>query len=383
MASPLLSISDLVSVETQAQVFATFIDIATSIGLDTTAWQSGGPIRSALAVAAQKLADYTQVRSLLAGMGLLDLSSGDWLTLWASSMFGVTRVPAVAATGLVTLTNTGASVGPLAPGALIVAHSVTGATYVNTGTLTIAPGTNANVPIAAVAVGAGSNAAPGYITQMVSSIVGVTVTNPASVLGSDAESDDALKLRCRQQQAATSPAGPSDAYAYVAKTPSYSATSSAITRVSPALNIVNGLVTQYLATANGAPSGGDVTIVQAAFDQWVEPMGFLATAAAAANLTINVTATVALSAKGTTRTVAQIQSDAATALSVYFASLPIGGFVVPPATGLVYQDAIRSVIRDSTPGVITVTLSAPSADVAIATNQVPVLGTISITPVFV
>lgn len=378
---PLLSISQLVSTETQAQVMQTLLDIAASVGVDTTSWQSGQPLRSFFAVCAQKLADYTTVRAQLASMGLLDLATGDWLALYASSMFGVTKIFATAASGAVTFTNTGGSQA-IGIGQIIVAHSVTGATYRNTVAFTLATGTT-TVAIAADAVGTGSNAAPGFVSVMVTSIVGVTVTNALAVLGTDDETDEALRVRCRQQQAATSPAGPWDAYSYVAKTPSYSATSVAITRIQQVLDTTTGILTGYLANANGAPSGGDVTIVQNAWDTWVEPQGILSQAVAAANLTVNVTSIVYVAGKSTTRTVAQIQSDVAAALAVYFASIPIGGYIVPPANGLVYLDGIRGAIRDSTPGVVLSTVTTPATDLPVAAGQVPILGTVSTSVVFV
>ena len=374
---PLLSLDDLIGTETRESVNGSLLAIASALGLRTTAWQSGQPIRSFLSVVATKFSDYTAVRAQLARAGFLDLSSDDWLTFVAANFYGVTRRDAAPAIGYVTLTNAGLEPYVLEAGDLILSHVTSGKLYRNTASVTLPASTTlADVPIQSDEVGSDSDAAPDAITVLVSTLLDVTVTNPLAVLGADEETDVELRVRCREQQAATSPMGPKDVYAYVAKTPAYSATSAPITRTSQDLDITTGEGTTYLATAGGAPSAADVAIVQAAHDVWAEPQAFLNTAAGASNLSVAITAAISVS---TSLTVAEVKAAVAVALARYFRTLPIGGHVVPPAGGLVYLDAVKSAIIGSTPGVVLVTLAAPAADVAVAAGEVPILGTATLT----
>ncbi len=374
---PLLSLEELLGTETRETVVASLLAIASALRLRTTSWQAGQPIRSFLSVVSAKFSDYTAVRAQLASAGFLDFAADDWLTFVAYYFYGVERRAAAPATGYITLVNAGAAPYSLAAGELIVAHATSGKTYRNTDVIVLGASTTlADIPIQSDELGSASDAAPTAITELVSSLLDVTCTNPLAVLGADEETDAELKLRSREQQAATSPMGPKDVYGYVAKTASYSATSAPITRTSQDIDITTGDGTTYLATAGGAPSAADVAIVQEAHDTWAEPQAFLNTAAGASNLAVAITAVVSLA---TSLTVAEVKAAIETALARYFRTLPIGGFVVPPATGIVYLDAIKSAIIGATPGVVLVSLSLPAANVAVTAGQVPVLGTVTLT----
>jgi phage-related baseplate assembly protein len=371
---PLLS--DLISVETRESVNATLLSIAASLGLKTTSWQSGGTIRVFLATVAQKFADYTAVKREIVRGVFLELAEGDWLAFTAEQRYGVTKRPARAATGNVTLTNTDAQTYNLPPGDLIVAHSVTGKTYRNTAAISLPTGVLENVPVQADEVGTASDAAPGLVTALVTSLVGVTVTNPDALLGANLETDPELKARAKAEQQAISAMGPKGVYHAVATSPTLSPTASPITRTGDSLDTTTGLLTVYLATATGAPIPADVAIVQSAYDEWAEPMGFLATAAASAELVVPVTATIVVDSSLTDVEIGVLVESA---LGAYFATLPIGGYVVPPDSGLVFADGIRSAIRGAVDGIVKTTLTLPAADVAIAPGQVAVLGTVTLT----
>jgi hypothetical protein len=372
-----LSLSDLLKPQTRDQVLQEMLDVAATLGLPTTAWQPGQPIRTLLTTVSQKFADFTTTIVEIAKGGFGDLASAGWAQLWAKSTYDVDMVLAQPATGVGTATNTSPTTYTLNAGDLIVAHSVTGRTYRNTAPIVIPPnGSLANIAIQADVVGTGSDAAPGFITVVVSSLVGVSFTNPASVLGADDELPTALVSRARSKLGSLSPDGPKEAYNYVAETPAYSATSTPITRASTTGDPVTGEVTLTLATATGAPTGPDVAIVQTAINKWAEPWCTSATAVAAVNHTIDVT--YAVWVRGSLLTVAQIETAIGDALAAYFSTLPIGGTVLTVgAPGQVFAEEIGRVIGGATPGIIRVALSAPASDVTIATSEVPVLGTIS------
>lgn len=168
--------------------------------------------------------------------------------------------------------------------------------------------------------------------------------------------------------------GAKGAYDFVATTPELSATATPITRSKTIADITTGYVTLYIATADGAPVGGDVTIVQAAIDKLAEPWTANATAVGATNHAIAVTYQVWVQASSLT--VAQIKAGIAAALSRYMSAAPIGGFIVPPDTGDIYVEEIEGVVRNATLGVLRVAVTVPAADVVLAVNEVPTLGTV-------
>jgi phage-related baseplate assembly protein len=372
----MLSLSDLLATLERDQVIAALLQIASDVGLKVTAWQPGQPIRTWLAVVAQKISDDTKTKREAIAGGLLDFATGGWLTLLAYSVYNVIRVEARFATGTITLTNAGGSSVPVAIGDVIIAHAVTGKTYRNTVAGTIPAGGTLDLTILAEEAGTDSDAAPGALTVLVSSIVDVTCTNAEAVLGADEETDAALRLRCREKLGSLSPDGPKEAYSYAAKT--LSETTTPITRTKVTASTTTGLVTVYAATASGAPTGPDLAIVQTAIDTWAEPLCVEATAVAATEHTIAITYEAWV--EGSTLSPVQIQAAIATALATYFADLPIGGYVIPPATvGKVDVDALKGVIFRAVEGVVDVAISLPASDEAIATGEVPKLGAISAT----
>jgi uncharacterized phage protein gp47/JayE len=113
--------------------------------------------------------------------------------------FGMTRLPGISATGLVTLSRYSTAVAAIVPtGAAVVTTDGTQTFLVTGGPYTIPIGTaSASVAVQAVNTGTQGNVQAGAIGLLASSIPGVdTVTNPlAFVNGLNAESDAALRAR--------------------------------------------------------------------------------------------------------------------------------------------------------------------------------------------
>jgi phage-related baseplate assembly protein len=387
---PLLSLTDLFKAETRDEVLATLLAIGASLQLKVTAWQPGQVVRTILTITAQKLADNRVLEVVAAEGGLLDYATEGWLTLLARSLYRIERLLAKAATGdSLSFTNNSGQVQNFAVGELIVAHAVTGKTYRNTAALSIANGaTQTGIVLLADEVGTASDAGPGMITTLVSTRVGCTVTNVASVLGADDETDDAIRARCRAKLGALSPNGPKEAYHFVATTPALddgtvlSGTSVPITRTQPSLNATTGVLTLYLATASGAPTAPDVALVQAAFDKWAEPWGTTSVAAAATEVTVPVTCQIWVQKPNLTE--AQIKSKVSAALAAYFKTIPIGGFVIQPDPGKVFVGSLETELAKSLPNtndgnIIKVAVTLPAADVTMTAGQVAVLGTLTTT----
>lgn len=373
----MFSLDEILTVSERDDVLATLLALAASLGAPTTAWQEGDPILTTLTTDAQKSADLTVVAVEIAKGGFGELLPSDaWADLWAQSRFNATRVPATEATGLVNATNSSASNYVLAIGDLIIAHTTTGKTYRNQAAITILAGTGLDdILVQADEPGIASNAAPNTITTLVTSLVGVGVTNPLAFVGADKETTPALVDRARSKLGSFSPNGPKDAYDYAAKTPELSPTAVPITRTHTVLDAATGTLTTYLATAAGPASGPDVIIVQAAFDQFVEPWGVTSVAAAASAVVVPVT--YQLWIQGSQLTTAQVETLVEAALVAWFETLDIGGYVIPPDTGAIYPDVLEQVIGQATPGILRVAVSVPASTTALTSNQVATLGTIT------
>jgi len=373
----MFSLDEILTPSERDSVLTTLLALSASLGAATTSWGEGNPLLTLLTTDAQKSADLTLMAVEIAKGGFGELLPSDaWADLWAQSRFKATRVPATEATGLVNAANSSVTQYDLQPGEFIVAHAVTGKLYRNREVISILAGTGLDdISIAADEPGIASNAAPGTITTVVSGHVGVQVTNPLSLIGTDKESTQALVDRARSKLGSFSPNGPKDAYDYVAKTPEYSATSTPITRTRTVLNAATGVLSTYLATAAGPPSAGDVVIVQAAFDQHVEPWGVQSLAVAATAVVQPVTYQAWV--QGSQLTAAQIATLIETALINWFKSLDIGGYVIPPDTGAIYIDVLEQVIGQATPGILRVAVSIPAATVVMTSNTVATLGTVT------
>lgn len=379
-----LALDDILAIETWQSILQDILDVADDLLLKVTSWQAGQPIRSALVYVSQKISQVqTQNREAIAG-GLLDYAAGDWMTLLALSLYRVTRNPALfGSVDNFSYQNNGPDDAVFAAGDLVVAHNVSGATYRNQDDITIAPGTTkTDITIVADVAGADSSAGPDTITELVSVKVGGVVTNPTALLGTDAESDADLATRCRLKLGSLSPNGPKEAYDFVVRTPYFDdgtpccLTSVPFMRSNVVLDVDNGALSVYCATAVGAPTDDDVAIADAAIDKWATPWLTNATALAAEEVNIPVSYEVWIAASNLT--VAQQEAKIVAQLATYFKTTPVGGNrIEPDDDGVMYQDGLIVQISTSLPGVIRARVIAPSDDTTLEPNQVPVLGTVT------
>lgn len=253
--------------------------IASKIGLSTTSWLTGGITRTILALVSVALNAADQIVSIDLQGGFLDwaasvtqdpatVQASQWIPGWldqlAISVYDQTRSPATYAPVTMTINNVSSTTYPtFAPGSYHVQNPTTGLTYSNVNSLTIAPGLVTGIAFLADQIGA-SSAAINTITSPVTALVGVTVTNPTSAIGSNAQSNASLVSQCRASLSALSPNGPKAAYAYFAKqasailalqTPSVPLLNGPITGALVQTNTDTGTITTTIANAAGATDG--------------------------------------------------------------------------------------------------------------------------------
>ncbi len=375
-----VSLLTLLVQETKAAIYQRGLDICTSIGLPVTSWQAGDPVRSLLHLEAYTL---EALEAMVVGYiksGFLDYATGTWLKVLAEQVFGVTVPAATYATTTVVLTNS-ASGGlyPIIAGDLTFKNSVTGATYHNTTPTTVtnlSPSSTLSVTVVADLAGSAGSAGAGEIDTLVTARDGVTCTNATAATGIDEQDEEVTRVTCREKLDFLSPDGARGAYSYVAKNSDFGGTP-AITRTRVYGDSTTGIVTVYLAGPSGGSSAADVALATTAIVTWATPLCITPVIAAATNVTVPVTYSLWLY-KSCGKTVTEVRASVLAALQAMFATVPIGGDVVAPATtGKLYQSDVAATIIRAIPEGFRVTVSAPSGDTALTNGQVAVLGTVT------
>lgn len=338
-----------------------------------TAWQDGGVARTLVHMDAQALSDLRSLAANIAKGGLLTLATGPWLDLLAANMYGLTRSPAVIASGDIQLTVASGS-GPytVAAGDIWVSDN-TGRRFVNIEGGTLSSAAPVLLAFQGEAAGSAYNVANGTITVLVTSYPGVTVTNPspgggaswATTAGVDTETDAALVKRCEQRWPGLGGGATAAVYEFWA----VSATDQ-VTRVRVEVSTtVAGQIDIRIAGPAGAVAGGVVTAVQDYIDERA-PLTSVPSVASATSTATQVTATIKVKAASLT----QAQADATEHLDDYFNNLPIGGDYIsgltPPTTGIISREKIIAALANCT-GVVDVSMSLPAADINLTIDDVP------------
>lgn len=361
-----VGLSDLLPIATKDEVLTTLVGFLKLTSFPVTAWQSGSLGRELVEKFSQLGADWSAVVSRLAKGGFLELAEGDWLTVYAKSVYNITRNSATSAVGTVVLADGGSGPYTIATGDL-VATSNSGKRYRNTTGGTLNASGTLSLTFQAESPGASYNVGVGTIATLATPLAGVTLTNSEisgtgtwlTTSGTDEESDTALRERCRAQWGALGSGGNADAYRYWARK-----ASSAVTRVAVAENTPSaGQVTVYVAGSSGPISATELTAVQT-YVETRRPLCVTATVTNASELSVTVTAAISYRS---TVSEATVQANVMAALEDLEAAKDLGG-------GYVYRSEIIAAIQN-VDGVVAVTLTTPAADVALAAAQLPAFTT--------
>ena len=368
------TIDQLTTVPTTDQIFAQLIAWQVNAGIPADKWKKGGVGRSITYAVAAAYVVLATLISFIAQSGFLNTASGDFLTLLAFYVYGVTRVTATFASGSVLVSNASGSVHDLQPGELIVINGTTKKSYRNTALVHIGSGaSNVSVDVEALEQGTDSNAAIGEIDTMGVALDGLTVTNPSPVLGVDGWTDSTLQAACLAKLGALSMLGPRGAYQYAiqtAKLPDGSPVN--VNRFSISPSSSTGQVTIYLASPSGPVTTQDIDAVVANIEAIARPDSV--------TVFVNNTTTVAYSkaftvwaraGKGVDSTT--IHDAALAAVQAYVSVYDIGGVKKPPATqGYLYDDKLSEVVGDVDPAIFSV--DSDEIDLAIGIGQTALIG---------
>lgn len=352
-------------------------------GAKTSSWKPGAVVRTIVYALAILASAFSRLQVLVARSSFLDWSSDEWLTVVARQVYGVIRHQGSFADGVIIASNSGGGIYHGDPGDLIVRSYNTGKEYRNTSAFTIPAGSSGvSIPVRAVEIGTDSNAGVGEVTEMTTPLPGVSVSNPVSIMGTDPETDEQLRARCRASLGSLSPNGPRDAYIHVATTAKRPDGSEiGVTRVET-IPDGYGNVEVLVSGPVAAMDPFDLAIVTDQIKTLVEPIGVNAIVKNATHLPIDITYELWL--RRSSMSNVQIEERIEASLGIWLSSIRIGGQKIPPSTqGYVYASAIEAAIAQALDGeqIVRIDVTLPASDVPVGGDEAPSLGVVTATAI--
>lgn len=220
------SLDDLISPENEDESLSYYLTELANVGFPTTAWQTGSVAYTIIRILAKKTVDLVALVSAVAKGGLLDLATGSWLTLLATSFYQINRYAATFSKGKIRLSITVGNPGQtIQPGQIWVKTSIGNKRFnsINVSPVTITSGGSVVVDFKAESPGTSYNVAistglllvtplPGLIAEFESVGDGTWLT----VQGADEEKDPEVRTRCRSRWATIGIEKIKDAYVHLA-----------------------------------------------------------------------------------------------------------------------------------------------------------------------
>jgi len=385
----LLPLSALITEQTKDQIYKLGIAIAKTIGLPVDSWQPGDPTRSQFHIESELLEARDKLAAGFTRSGFPETAEGDWFKHHAKQFFNVDIPGASRAKTKVRLTNNGGGLygtDIIKPNALTFKNNITGKTYRNTesGTLASGPGTTLDIEVEAEEAGSASSAGAGEITIMVTTLLGVTCSNATAAIGVD-EQDKATSLKqCLDKLSMRSPNGPPGAWSFVARESTLTG-STAVTRAREFGSSETGAVTLYIAGPSGAVGEADRALVEAAIAKYALGLCITPTILSATNVIVPVTYELWVYSS-VNRTSDQAKAEILTALQKAILAREIGGDIITGAsTGKLYKSLLESTIQNvyGQTKAFRVSVTTPSGDTSLANNEVATLGLVTGTINFV
>ncbi|NBC17437.1 MAG: hypothetical protein GVY18_09020 [Bacteroidetes bacterium] len=391
----MLTLSQLRTPISKEKALEDGLEILSDLGFDTTSWQTGSWQRTFVQFFTDGWSGFTQYADTVSRIVFNESSTGDALTNFSKSHYDNERDEGSRAEHTLRLTCELSS-GPYT----IVAeeryfretHTGDELQFFNTTSGLLDPGGTLDVTVKAEAIGSDYNVPVGTITEQVTPLAGVTVTNPdlgdgssVTSVGTDAQSDSSLQTSNTNKWGTLSWSTPAAGYLYFAQQGS-----SNIARLKT--NDGNprgpGTIDIYIATDEGVASSADQSAAQTAIEKrhagTPNPEVKIASGSATA-FSANVYVDSANFEGGSIS--ASKKTEIESALRGYVNSLPIGGEIVQPPDGdgvtgyIVFSEWVGAVT--AVDGVTKVGSPNPASDEAVGLYDVPTVGSITFTYVSV
>lgn len=364
------------------------LETLSDLGFDTTSWQTGSWQLTFVRLFSDTWAGVTELIAAVANQAFNDTAEGAVLTSFSDSHYDNQRLPGVRAEHTLRLTAS-ASAGPytILAGERYFTETYTGhgLRFLNTTGGTLNAGGTLDVTIQAEAVGVDYNVPIDTITEQVTPLAGVTVTNPdlgsgtsLTQSGADAEADDSLRARNTAKWGTLSWPTPAAGYLFYARIGS---SNIARVKVDDGNPRGPGTVDIYVATSSGVAAGGDVSAAQAVISRkhsgTPDPMVVAAPGTSTA-FVANIYVSSVHFAGGVIKPAKKAEIE--DALRDYLASLDIGGQILPPPDGngttgyILFSEWTGAVT--AVEGVTNIGSPTPNSDVAVGLFEVPTAGAI-------
>ena len=302
-----------------------------------------------------------QAMNAVVSIAFVDESSGGYLDL-EGAKYGITRKPGTRARCAMTLTGTAGATVPA--GTVFVTPG--GLEFALTEAVVLTGSGDAGTAEAAE-VGGAYNVEAGELSQMAATLPGLSSwTNGPAAGGTDPESDGALYERIHAYL--SRPATSGNAYHYEQWALEVAGVGAA--RVFPLWNGA-GTVKVVLVDGGMEPASAEIVAAVQAHIEAERPIGATVTVAAAAPLSINVTAAVTLDGSAP---LSQVKTEFEAALDTYLMELAFS------ASTLRYNQVAYLLL--SIQGVsdfTALTINGGTGNVSIGDEQVPVKGTVTLT----
>lgn len=362
---------------TAEQANEKMLDVLETIGLPARSWRKGGALRTLIRGASITIAGWSTLGAQLVKSRFRETAEGDWLWQSAINDYGFTPDEATFAAGSQRFVNTGGGVFSYDEGAVRVYNPDTGKVYVTTAALSLPAFGTVDVPIQAVEVGSASSSGPGEIRELETTMLGVTTTNPAAVVGNDKASDDDIKATMLDKLAALSIDGPRGAYGYAVRTAKRLDGSPVdINRFRVSTGSSAGTVRVWCASPSGTPVSSDLDRVRESIEAIARPDTVKVIVSAAATKPLSTTITVwARRTPGLTEDA--LKALVTSQLLLFVRDYPIGGIAKPPSLqGYLYAGSIDGVCKLAHPSVFDVDgatdLALNGGEVAVLTSALTV-----------
>ena len=214
-----VSVEQLLTPQTYEESRKRMLCRLTEAGFPVTDWTEGGCARTLVEMSARESEFFSMSLVDVGRSGFLSTASGAWLTLLAREFYALDRYGATYTEGRVVLTDERGE-GPFTvlPGQLWFSSGLL--RFTNTTGGVLEEGGSLELVVRAESPGASYNVPSGSIRIMLTTLVGVAVNNPSPWIlhqGSNEESDDLLRQRCRSRWATLGIGANADWYVYHAR----------------------------------------------------------------------------------------------------------------------------------------------------------------------
>lgn len=343
----------LLTSPTPASVRSSLVSGLVGLGIRADLWKQGGTFSTILTVISTLFAGFANTLTNAIAAGFLGYASGPWLVLLAYYVFGVIATPATYAAGPITLMNSGGGIYSYATGTFVIQNPITGQTYVNQAPFTIGANTSISTNFQAQVAGSVATSAAGQINAIVTQALGLSCTNPAPLLGQNADTDPQIVAKCQAARAGRSALGPQGAYLNAVLTAiNASGNPVNINRIS-VVNTSDMAVTVYCASPQGVPTAEDLAAVSANVLAIAQPMQVTASVVACTPVTYSPILTAWCTPGGPIASV--VEEECQAAILLYVSLYPISGLPRPPdSQGYLYWSATVGVIKSAEPTIYDV-----------------------------